>query len=64
MGKKRYEAPRLMVYGRVEEITLHGRGHPPFGNSGPPGCNPSDGCVAPGLGSQIGNIYNNPQHRP
>ncbi|MBX6763114.1 MAG: hypothetical protein K6T51_08245 [Rubrobacteraceae bacterium] len=53
-----------MVYGRVEEITLHGRGHPPFGNSGPPGCNPSDGCVAPGLGSQIGNIYNNPQHRP
>lgn len=55
--RKAYTTPRLTVHGSVEKITL-------AGNTGPPGCNPSDGCVAPGLGTQVGNPDNNPQNRP
>ncbi|WP_166178503.1 lasso peptide [Rubrobacter tropicus] len=62
--KKAYTTPSLTVHGSVEKITLAPNGDPPFGGPGPPGCNPSDGCVAPGLGSQVGNTGNNPQNRP
>lgn len=60
--RKAYTTPRLTVHGSVEKITL--AGNPPFGAPGPPGSNPSNGGVAPGLGSQVGNTGNNPQSRP